>query len=655
MADEPKRPADEAAGQPQSQPTMPQWQPPGAATRSMTLSALPNAAELQRSHPPNAGQSGLRPASSVDTPMAFEHTLSVMPHDQTGPIKEPGVGDIIGERYVIDIPISSGGFGAVFRAKDRQIPNHQVALKLLHKPAASEEDRQAALRELTLIASVSHPLVVQFKDYGWFEGRLWFAMPWYSGQTLDQRFSTDGGKPELTRAEARPIFERIARGLAAMHGVGIHHHDIKPENIFLADLAGFDGGLPVLLDLGIAAKRGEGPKGLTPEYAAPEVAGAVLGDRERPIGAAADVFSLALVRRNLLEPETAPEVGGEIVALLHSRATEKVPRFERRELRYLQPTFDKLLNLDPSERPTADELAEELAILTAPEERREARAKLLRRIVPIVLVGALIVALLMLQLRQQKTQITVQGEQLSKEQQQSATLRKQQSDQLQQLEAQNERIGSQGERLQQAIGIARNLSDELDRSEQDAATLRGRIKKLGDERTALQTDIKALESERDGLLDTRSRLTAERDDLVRSRDALSVQRDNLASERDRLTAQRKALEDERNAALAQRNDTLRERDRVQGELDATRKKLETITTERDATRKAYDELRNEVKTLRAQVGDLNDELDKTRRALDAQRKAAAAQKAAPPQKVDPGKTVATPPPAGVAGPTNAWR
>ena len=43
---------------------------------------------------------------------------------------------------------------------------------------------EAALRELTLIASVSHPSVVQFKDYGWHEGRLYFAMPWYRGRTL---------------------------------------------------------------------------------------------------------------------------------------------------------------------------------------------------------------------------------------------------------------------------------------------------------------------------------------------------------------------------------------------------------------------------------------------------------------------------------------
>jgi serine/threonine protein kinase len=183
--------------------------------------------------------------------------VSVAPRTPPGsggsspPVKTLDVGDIIGERYVIEQSISAGSFGAVFRAKDRQIENHQVALKLLHKPAANDADKEAALRELTLIASVSHPSVVQFKDYGWFEGRLWFAMPWMKGQTLDRRFDRGDGHAELTRKEARPLFERIALGLAAMHEVGIHHHDIKPENIFLADIAGFEGGLPVLLDLGI--------------------------------------------------------------------------------------------------------------------------------------------------------------------------------------------------------------------------------------------------------------------------------------------------------------------------------------------------------------------------------------------------------------------
>jgi serine/threonine protein kinase len=634
----------------QSEDTQPQWQPPGAATRSLTLTELPAIEHLRRSSavapatpapstemelasppPPPAAStemelppppppptpamsppapvtsepiappiSGVRPGS-VSDPIAYQHTLSAAtPGPQEGALL--AVGDTIGERYVVEKVISSGGFGTVYRAKDRQIANHEVAIKLLHKPAASEQERESALRELTLIASVSHPSVVQFKDYGWQQGRLWFAMPWYKGQTLDQRYD-DNGQPSLSRREARPLFERLARGLAAMHDVGIHHHDIKPENIFVADIAGFDGGLPVLLDLGIAAKRGEGPKGLTPEYAAPEIAASALGDKSRPIGSMADVFSLALVLRNFLEPETSPRIGDELVPLLNARANEPIPKLERRELRYLQPVFNRWLSLDPVDRPTAAQLATELAVLTEPEERREARVRILRRIVPIVLVAALTVAVLWIQVLQQRTQITAQAVRLNQEQQQSQVLRQRSSEQLQQLEAQNEQIGTQGERLQRAIGIGRQLGERLQQTEREVDTLTRRVRKLNEERDALQRAGDALRVEIAALTEVRAQLTRERDELVGTRDALQA-------EQRRITGERDALEQEREALLTQKDDLVREQGRLHSELLGARKAAENANVERDATRKAYEELREEVQGLRSEVRQLKQDRDR---------------------------------------------
>ncbi|HMI90402.1 MAG TPA: protein kinase [Polyangiales bacterium] len=634
----------------QSEDTQPQWQPPGAATRSLTLAEVPAIEHLRRSGPPPAAPpapstelelatpppppspstemelapppaplraQAVTPASapepvapaisgvrtgSVSDPMAYQHTLSA---ETSGPAEGSllGVGDTIGERYIVEQVISSGGFGTVYRAKDRQIANHEVAIKLLHKPAASEQERESALRELTLIASVSHPSVVQFKDYGWQLGRLWFAMPWYKGQTLDKRYDDGAGQPALTRREARPLFERLALGLAAMHDVGIHHHDIKPENIFVADIAGFEGGLPVLLDLGIAAKRGEGPKGLTPEYAAPEIAASALGDKSRPIGSMADVFSLALVLRNFLEPETAPKVGDELVPLLHARANEPIPKFERRELRYLQPVFERWLSLDPVDRPSAGQLGNELAVLTEPEERREARVRILRRVVPVVLVAALTVAVLWIQVLQQRTQITAQAVRINQEQQKSQVLSQRSSEQLQQLEAQNEQIGTQGERLQRAIGIGRQLGERLQQTEREVDSLTRRVRKLGDERDALQKAGDALRVEIAALTEARSQLTHERDELVGARDALQA-------EQRRLTGERDTLQQEREGLLSQKEDLVREQGRLHSELLGARKSAENANVERDATRKAYEELREEVQGLRSQVRDLKQERDR---------------------------------------------
>jgi serine/threonine protein kinase len=572
---------------PPADETLPHWKPPASATRP--------------------GLSGTREGARGNV-SGYERTMAADSALQApGPLQ---VGDIIGERYLIAQLISSGGFGAVYRATDRQIRNHQVALKLLHQPAADEQARAAALHELALIASVSHPSVVQFKDYGWHEGRLWFAMPWYRGETLDKRYASSDGLAPIGRAEARPIFAQVAQGLAAMHEVGIHHHDIKPENIFLANIAGLEAGLPVLLDLGIAAERGEGPKGLTVEYASPETAAAVLGNRDKPIGAAADVFSLALVLRNLLEPDTALPMQGTLMPFLHKRATELVPPLRKRELRYLQPAFARWLSLDPLERPSAAGFAAELALLTQPEERREARVRLLRRIVPIVLAAGVVVALLLVQVRKQKTELNVERARLSQQSRENDELRKRSTEQLQQLEAESQRVGSQDQGLARATANAHQFKLLFERADARADSLNKKLHKISDERDALNVERDALTRERDALVSTNNGLTHERDQLLMTRDGLTRERDALSRARD-------ALEQDRNTMLAQRNDALHERDRLEGQLPQLQKQLETTAAERDR-------LKSDVSDLQRQLADLQSERDHlaaAQKALEAQQQA----------------------------------
>ncbi len=301
---------------------------------------------------------------------------------------EPGT--LIGGRYRIGARVGVGAFGDVYAADDQDVPGHRVALKLLREPALSTSAREHALRELKLIAAVFHPSVVLFKDHGWFEDRLWFVMPWYEGATLDKRIEEARG---LSRAEAHAIFEPLARALATLHASGIRHQDIKPENILLTRIRGFArvGSeaevLPILIDLGVAAKDHEALVGGTPLYFAPEVAAHYAGSEDAPeIGPAADVFALALALRNALEPETEEEiVAGAIEAFIERRALESPRPPRRRELRYLERAFERWLHVDPARRPSAEELARELSILVAPEEARERRRRTLSWLAPLAL------------------------------------------------------------------------------------------------------------------------------------------------------------------------------------------------------------------------------------------------------------------------------
>lgn len=299
-------------------------------------------------------------------------------------------GALVGGRYRVQARVGTGAFGDVYRAEDIEVPGHVVALKLLHQPSYSADTKQAALRELRHLASVFHPSVVSLKDHGWFDGRLWFVMPWYDGETLESRLN----RGPLSRAEARRIFEPLARALAAVHEAGLRHQDVKPENVFLAKMPGFeDDVLPVLIDLGVAATDAEMLVAGTPTYFAPEVAAQFAsGVTDKPrVTNKADVFSLALALRNALEPDTQDDVpAGAIESFIESRAVSVPALPEARSLRFLRGALQRWMSLDPEARPTATELANELAVLTAPEDRRRKRRALWRWLLPtLVVLGAL--------------------------------------------------------------------------------------------------------------------------------------------------------------------------------------------------------------------------------------------------------------------------
>lgn len=271
----------------------------------------------------------------------------------------------LGQRFIIETPVGAGAQGEVYRAQDRNVRSHRVAIKIMRVPARTEEQRVAAMRELELLSAVHHPSVLHFLDYGWHEGRLWFAMPWLEGETLEDAV--------LTRQEAKPVFEKLAAGLAALHAVGIRHQDLKPANVFLSKVTGYDELQPQLLDLGVAVRSGELMAAGSLAYFAPEVAGS--WPMPNPaVDGKADVFALALTLREVLEPGTMPELpqsDADVEGFLRRRAEEPIPGFKNRSLRYLRKSFARWLHPDPEQRPTADEFRKELEVLLLPERQRK--------------------------------------------------------------------------------------------------------------------------------------------------------------------------------------------------------------------------------------------------------------------------------------------
>lgn len=461
-------------------------------------------------------------------------------------------GTLIGERYVIEKKLGAGAFAQVYLASDKDVPGHHVALKLLQSASLSQWDKDRALRELRLIASVFHPSIVQFKDHGWYESRLWFVMPWYEGESLEDRIRRE----PLTRAEARRIFEPLARALATMHASSLRHQDVKPDNIFLAKIRHFgvdaqeEEILPVLLDLGVAATDAEMVVAGTPDYFAPEVAAQFASKPSGyTISNKADVFGLALCLRNALEPDSEEDVpAGAIETFIENRAADPPGPPVGKDLRFLRDHFGRWLNIDPDERPTAEELAHELQVLTRPEEQRAKRIALLKWVIPITLgvataVGAALFVLNKqkeleadradqaeletLEVREDLGQAEERGqaleEKLKLEYEESQMTRKQLGDKL----ARSERL-LRG--VRSSLGTARARISRLDSNLSES---KKEVSRLG---ASLASTIRTLDNTKAELGLTQGELSQARSDYQRASANLATTTQELASLRTRTNA-----------------------------------------------------------------------------------------------------------------------
>ena len=101
----------------------------------------------------------------------------------------------------------------------------------------------ALAREFRTLASIRHPHIISVLDYGFGPAREpYFTMELLRGENLEQRLRRPGNAAELV-----PLLAELARGLAAVHRVGVVHRDVAAQNIFVPYA-----GETKLLDFGVA-------------------------------------------------------------------------------------------------------------------------------------------------------------------------------------------------------------------------------------------------------------------------------------------------------------------------------------------------------------------------------------------------------------------
>ena len=248
--------------------------------------------------------------------------------------------------------IGKGGMASVYEAERR---GERFALK---RPLAGFlNDRtfiERFLREADLGRTLHHPNIVRIFDQGQVGNTPYFAMELIDGDTLRARLDRDG---RLDPTLATRVTAQVAEALDYAHHKGVIHRDLKPSNIM------FDrSGTVKVMDYGIArSQRLEAVTTIgsflgTPHYAAPET----VETRAEP---RSDIYSLGVVFFEMLTG-SQPFRGGSAFEVLHHHCVTPPPTPS--SLNYaLSKELDRivlrLLSKRPADRPTAEELLNELA------------------------------------------------------------------------------------------------------------------------------------------------------------------------------------------------------------------------------------------------------------------------------------------------------
>jgi eukaryotic-like serine/threonine-protein kinase len=256
---------------------------------------------------------------------------------------------ILGGRYRLVQRIGVGGMSQVWRGYD-DVLARPVAVKLLTGPVPDEAGRDELVRtEARAAARLAHPNVAAVYDLGIppFLGpgqEPYIVLELVEGATLADHLA----RGALDWHIGVRVCAEVAAALAAAHGLGIVHRDVKPGNVMLTPSGA------KVLDFGIATWTGRPdrlPDGYvvgTPAYLAPErLHGA-------PATPATDMYALGVLLYQCLTGRL-PWPAATTAELLYAerdRVPDALPPIDGLDPE-VADLCERCLHEDPEERPSS--------------------------------------------------------------------------------------------------------------------------------------------------------------------------------------------------------------------------------------------------------------------------------------------------------------
>jgi serine/threonine protein kinase len=279
-------------------------------------------------------------------------------HDALGP------GTRLDEFEIVRV-LGTGGFGIVYLARDHVLLR-DVAIKeympaalagrgdgvavSLRSPGFADtfaKGLESFLSEARLLASFDHRSLVKVHRFWRSNSTAYMAMQHYAGQTLKDARRHMSSAPDEAWLDA--FIQALLGVLELLHGEGVYHRDISPDNILL-----LEDGRPVLLDFGSARRvMADSPQSFTahlkPQFAPLEQYADEAGGMQQ--GPWTDLYALGATLYFVLTgraptPSVVRAVR-DVLPTLAAQAGTTIPGLRAS----LLATLDWMLALAPEQRP----------------------------------------------------------------------------------------------------------------------------------------------------------------------------------------------------------------------------------------------------------------------------------------------------------------
>ncbi|WP_299413779.1 protein kinase [Acaryochloris sp. IP29b_bin.148] len=189
-----------------------------------------------------------------------EATASSFPNSAVTSAAESAAGNLnsslspgtrLRDRYIVQQQLGQGGFGRTYRAEDTGRFNEIIVLKELTPSVqgtyALKKAEELFQREAATLHRLEHPQIPRFWEIFTDQKRLFLVQDFAAGSTYQQLLEGRQQQGQVfSESEITQLFRDLLPVLSYLHGQGVIHRDISPDNIILRS----KDGLPVLIDMG---------------------------------------------------------------------------------------------------------------------------------------------------------------------------------------------------------------------------------------------------------------------------------------------------------------------------------------------------------------------------------------------------------------------